>query len=137
MKPYLTACAAVVFSASVNAEELRSIPFSEAIMDAENNVILDSSHAEHPERACAADNTCPPLTLGVIAARALSVETREDRLPPEQKAKQGALAVKVLSGGNQPMQAEDIALIKSVIGKLWGPVIVHRAWQLLDPKPAK
>ncbi|MCK7475667.1 MAG: hypothetical protein MZV49_24295 [Rhodopseudomonas palustris] len=32
------------------------------------------------------------------------------------------------------LDVSDVALIKSLIGKVYGPHIVHEAWNLLDPQ---
>jgi hypothetical protein len=45
--------------------------------------------------------------------------------------------VKVYNGGTVALSAEDTALIKRLIAKGYGPLIVLKAWRLLDPSTGK
>jgi hypothetical protein len=73
-------------------------------------------------------------TLGVIATRALlATLPDEQNLSGEEKFKRFALAMKIKDGGNVALNAEDIALLKKLVGKVYSPLIVGRAFPLLDP----
>lgn len=43
------------------------------------------------------------------------------------------LGMQVEKATNLPLSAEDVAMIKMLIGKLYGPLVISRAWPLLDP----
>jgi len=79
-------------------------------------------------------DTCAPLTLGVAAANALSMNDPDEKdLAPREKARRGRLAERVYNGGNFDLGADDVALIKRLMNKLYGNVVMMRALPLLDP----
>ena len=66
------------------------------------------------------------ITLAMICCNALINQTEEDaRLPGEEKLRRFDLAT-VVYASKEPvnMKVEDISLIKTLIGKLYGPIIV-------------
>lgn len=74
------------------------------------------------------------LTLGSAAANALIMATDEDKgVSGEEKVKRYALAMKVISNKDASLKAEEIAKIKELIGRAYGPLVVGQAWALLDP----
>jgi hypothetical protein len=80
------------------------------------------------------------LTLGKVASTALLLAfPDEQNLAGDEKLKRGVLALKVCNceAGKAydqvTLSAEDIALIKKLIAKGYGTLIVLRAWPLLDP----
>lgn len=74
-----------------------------------------------------------PVTLGMIAVRALNANfTDEANLPAEEKVRRFGMALKISEGGEVDFKAEDIAEIKKVIGRAFNPLIVGRAFALLD-----
>jgi hypothetical protein len=75
-----------------------------------------------------------PVTLARIAANALLQNYPDEaNLAGAEKVKRFELAMKVSSAKKAiPLVAEDIALIKERIAKAYGPLVVGRAWQLLD-----
>jgi hypothetical protein len=75
-----------------------------------------------------------PITLGTISAEALLNLVPQDS--GEQRAKDGWLAERIFSAGAIDIGLEDAARIKKRIGDTMPPLIVGRAWALLDPKPA-
>jgi hypothetical protein len=56
----------------------------------------------------------------------------EESIAGTEKVKRFQLAVKVYSGDEVELSAEDIALIKDLIGKLYGPLVVGRSYELLE-----
>lgn len=77
------------------------------------------------------------LTLGMVAAGALYGSYPDEKdLSGDEKARRGNLALKIAQGGDQQLSVEDTALLKKLIAKAYGPLIVARAWTLLDPKGA-
>lgn len=75
------------------------------------------------------------LTLGRASMMALMQSYPDDAAAStEEKARRGLLALKVYTAGKEDLPAEDIALIKKYIGKLYPPLIVVRAMPLLEGK---
>jgi len=106
--------------------------FSAKILDLNGKSFVD-------DVKCPADQTgkrpCDDeTTLAVIAMRALLAPYQDEQnLSGEDKFKRFALAMKIKDGGEVPVSAEDIALLKKLIGKLYTPLVVGRAFPLLDP----
>ena len=75
-----------------------------------------------------------PMTLCLAATRALSVTfSDEQNLAPEKKVERFHLALRLLKENSPDLTAEEIVTIKNVVGKMFGNVIVGRAWAILDP----
>ena len=70
-----------------------------------------------------------PATLAWVTSEALLRAT--DEKDGQQKYKLYALAMKVGSGGEHDVKAEDVALIKRKIGEQFAPLVVGRAFDLL------
>jgi hypothetical protein len=77
----------------------------------------------------------PALTLGVIAIRCLTANfpDEEKSISGEEKFKRGELALRIHKDGKTSLTAEDVALLKKLVGKAYGPLIVVKTWALLDP----
>lgn len=74
------------------------------------------------------------VTLGKAAATALLMSfPDEQNLDGAEKVKRFGLAVKIREAKDVALSAEDVALVKKVIAKTYGALIVGRAWPLLDP----
>jgi hypothetical protein len=54
-------------------------------------------------------------------------------LPQDEALKRGQLALSVYKSDGAPLTAEEIALIKKQIAKFFGPIMVVKAFALLDP----
>lgn len=75
-----------------------------------------------------------PASLRVMAAMALcGTYQDEQNLAGDEKFRRGMLAMKLENGGAEQLKAEEIAEIKKLIGKAYGPWEVAQAWRLLDP----
>jgi hypothetical protein len=75
------------------------------------------------------------FTLGHACVTALDALTEESgKIGGEEKHRRGALADKIYRT-KEPisLSVEDVALIKGIIGKIFGPHVVYEAWNLLDP----
>lgn len=74
-----------------------------------------------------------PLTLGKIAQDALIAPTLPNDQPtPEEKGRRFWLAMKIHDGATA-LTAEEVALIKKVVGLAYGPLVVGRVSEMLDP----
>jgi hypothetical protein len=106
--------------------------FSAKILDMDGRPFIDDIKCpadQAGKRKCEDD-----VVLASIAVRALMAPFQDEQnLSGEDKFKRFALAMKVKDGGEVPVSAEDIALLKKLIGKLYTPLVVGRAFPLLDP----
>jgi hypothetical protein len=99
------------------------IDFTAAITDFDGNPI-DGGSPEKPM----------PLTLASVSVLALNALSREDEnLAGDEKFKRGMLAYHIHKGETDKLSVDDISLIKKLVGKLYNPMVVVRAYQLLDP----
>jgi hypothetical protein len=74
------------------------------------------------------------MTLGDAALMALETALEEDRQSTgADKFKLDDLARKIFGKKDVILPVEDIATIKTRIGKAYGPMIVGAAWRVLDP----
>lgn len=66
-----------------------------------------------------------------------SVADEDKKLEGKEKYRRGALASRIY-GAAVPiaLELEDVQLVKTLIGKIYGPRVVKEAWDLLDPKDA-
>lgn len=98
-------------------------------------VLTDIDGAPIPD--CPSGTNCaerPPLTLGRLAMNVLTATYPDEKtLSGEDKFKRGELALRVYKGGKVNLSVEDIAEIKGLVAKAYGPLIVRKAWPLLDP----
>ena len=73
-------------------------------------------------------------TLGRVACSALLASYADEQgLRAEDKVKRFRLAEVAAKGGEQEMKVEDVALLKSLIGKAFAPLIVARAHDIIEP----
>lgn len=77
-----------------------------------------------------------PATLCGVAVNALlAVFQDEQNLTGEEKLKRWELAVKVKNLPDPAeLSADEVVLIKKLIGKAYAPIIVGQAWQMLEGK---
>lgn len=92
--------------------------FTQKILDANNQPIKQENR---------------DLTLGDVSSAALFANRPDDKASSEDKFKRGILALKLKDAkGDIVLSSEEITLIKDQIGKSFSPLIVVRAWQMLD-----
>lgn len=81
-----------------------------------------------------ADHPALQLTLGFAATRALCIAYPDEQsVAPEEKLKRGRLALRIEADPHAKLTAEEVATVKKLIAKAYGPLVVARAWPLLDP----
>ncbi len=80
--------------------------------------------------------TKEPLTLKTICTNALmGTYEEEKKVSGAEKAKRFQLAMKIQSSnGEAVLQSEEISLVKELIGRGYPPLVVGRAYEILDPK---
>lgn len=80
-------------------------------------------------------NSDRPMTLGFAAMRALEFGDSDQRQSGEKKAERFALCARIYNAeGPVEVRAEDLALIKRLIGEAWTMQVVGAAYPLLDGK---
>ena len=74
-----------------------------------------------------------PMTVRLAATRALTAMFKDEQsLAGDKKVVRFHLALKITDEDEPELKAEDIVLIKTLVGKMYGPVIVGRMWAILD-----
>ena len=78
------------------------------------------------------------LTLKIISVEALlATFSDEQSLSGEEKAKRYVLATRIYANPEElDLTIEEIAKIKQLIGKGYGPLIVGQAWDMLEGNKA-
>ena len=75
-----------------------------------------------------------PMTVRLAATRALTASFRDEQsLAGDEKIARFHLALRLTDEDKPDLKAEDIVLIKNLVGKMYGPVVVGRVWAVLDP----
>ena len=98
------------------------IDFSAAIKDFDGDAVKDGDKE---------------ATLGRVACTALLASyADEQNLPAEDKIKRFRQAETAAKGGAQEMKVDDVALMKKLIGKAFAPLIVGRAFDIIEPPSA-
>jgi hypothetical protein len=98
------------------------IDFSSAIKDFDGDAVKDGDK---------------DATLGRVACTALLASyADEQNLPAEDKVKRFRLAEIAAKDGAQEMKVDDVALMKKLIGKAFAPLIVGRAFDIIEPPSA-
>ena len=103
--------------------------------------ILDLDGKDIP---VSADKDAPITTLARVAETALLNEPPVDpRQPvaaetPDQKRQRFDLALRIYQAkGAVTLSSEEVTLVKNAIAAIYGPLVVGRAAEILDPVPAK
>lgn len=74
----------------------------------------------------------PDLTLGQVALQALNSVDPQAPLQLSEAMLRGALAIKVAEGGEHDLSVEDAAKIRSLLPRVWTPIVVAVAAKMLD-----
>lgn len=80
------------------------------------------------------------LTVGNMIINALNYITEEDKLSAEEKVHRAVVSQDVYRAlkkddGSTDITQEDIVLVKKLMGELYNPLPLMRAFEILDPKP--
>ena len=74
------------------------------------------------------------LTLRLVCTRSLTAILRQDdSVKGEEKLRRGMLAERIYVNDEVELKAEEVALVKELVGRLYGPLVVLRVWRMLDP----
>ena len=79
------------------------------------------------------------LTLKSVSVEALlATFSDEQSLLGEEKAKRYVLATRIYANSEElDLTVEEIAKIKQLIGKGYGPLVVGQAWEILEGREVK
>ena len=79
------------------------------------------------------------LTLKTVSVEALLATFDDERsLSGEEKAKRYLLATRIYANPEDiDLTVEEIAKIKQLIGKGYGPLVVGQAWEILEGREVK
>lgn len=100
--------------------------FSKPLLDADGKNICIAQVDPCPDDKIA--------TLGKIVRAALYASfPDEQNLSLDEKLRRGDLAQQITGVSEIKIKAEDIALMKKVVGKAYGPLVVWSAVRELDP----
>ncbi len=76
-----------------------------------------------------------PLTMKIVCTNSLLTQTQDDQnINGNEKAKRFELAMRVYTEKEIDLDIDELKMIKDLIGKIYGPLVVGRAYQILDPK---
>lgn len=120
-------------SAAPAADEGRTVDFTTVIRDQDDNPITEC--ADQSDREC---KKTKEVTLGSVAFKALTNIDRDSagrvtELSPDESVKRGQLGLSIYKATSAKLTAEEIALIKKQISKIFSPMIVVRTFAILDP----
>ena len=74
-------------------------------------------------------------TVGSIAVEALQIfDTRDTAITGDEKVKRWKLACRIHGQDQAEISIEEAKLIKDLVGKYYGPVIVGQVWESLEGK---
>ena len=73
-----------------------------------------------------------PMTLARASVMALTGRYQDEQLAGTESFKRYQLAKKVHKGGVVELTAEDISLVKMVMGKAFGPAVIGPCYELLE-----
>jgi hypothetical protein len=73
-----------------------------------------------------------PLTLGKVCEDSLVATLPNDQPTPAEKNQRFWIALKIHEGKSD-LTADEITITKKVIGLAYGPLVIGRAYALLDP----
>ena len=74
-----------------------------------------------------------PLTLGKVCSDALIAQLPGDAPTVDEKGERFRLALKVINRPQEALTANEVVLIKKVVGIAYGSLVVGRVIELLDP----
>lgn len=78
-----------------------------------------------------------PFTLRLACTRALSAVYRDEQnVSGDEKFERGVLAMKIYNEDTVELKAEEIAMVKKLVAKMYGPIVILQVHNLLEGKPA-
>lgn len=75
-----------------------------------------------------------PILLRTLCIGALIDQELHRKTKAEDKVRNAILAQRIYQEDAPELKAEEVAELKRLIGEMYPPLIVMRAWELLDPQ---
>lgn len=142
MKSLFAALALVVAINQPSFAAEKGVDFTQAILDQDDKPIFVMECVDSTDLIvnAAGAKECREtkrvgLTLGVVAQRALNLP--EQGLDPTQAQMRGQLALNVYRSADAQITADEVALIKKQVAKMYSPIVSVRAAAILDPNSVK
>ena len=92
---------------------------------------LTQATARCPE--CGQTTESRILILRRVVVDALMAQRQDQELSGGQKVRRYAIATQIHNEDAPDLKVEDVALIKKLVGEVYGPLVVGQAWAMLDP----
>jgi hypothetical protein len=108
----------------------QGLSLNQSIKEVQMQILMDNVLAHADGRAILEKES--PVTVGKIACAALLSDFPEERVDGGEKSRRYHLWLRIKSGGIQELSAEEISLIKRLIGIGWPPLVVGQAWEFLE-----
>jgi hypothetical protein len=100
------------------------------MIDAFGKTIPDGSQAKTDDPKC---EKCAPLTLGTVVATALLSDRKDETgMSALDKAKRGALAMRMLDNKAAVLTPAQVVEIEKLL-TVWPTIIITRALPMIDP----
>lgn len=71
-------------------------------------------------------------TVQTALVNALTAEYRDEKIEGSEKMKRWVLAERIHSNKEIDLTAEEASLLKNLVGKAFGPIVVGPVWNALD-----
>lgn len=108
-----------------------TVNMTQILVDENNQPIKDQFMQGADDPQCL---KCKPLTLGAAIAHALfAAMPSEKDVTGEQKFARGMLALRIENDPAAKLTASEVTVIKDLVGKLYGGILVTRIYPVLDP----
>ena len=135
MKLILALFVMLVSSTAFATDSPRKIDFTAVLTDQDGIALTDCIKlGDDDPKKCKE----VPFTLGRASIRALTAKwPDEQNLDGREQFARADLGMRVYKSDSVALSSEDITLLKRLIAKAYGPMIIYRAWKILDPSAEK
>ena len=109
---------------------MQRIDVTQAILD------LTGEEIKQMQAAC---QTCgrpvkeETLTLREACRRSLVAMIPQEKVTGDEKFKRYHLALKIMDNDQVTLEAKELVMVKDCIAAVYNPLVMGRAWELLDP----
>lgn len=111
-----------------------ALDLKQGFTDADGKTPVVDQLAPDKAATCGEAKGVPCLTLGAALFHALLQSySDEPSLSGEEKFKRGALAMKIMDKDAADFQPAEIAMLKTVVGKLYSPWVIVKVYGALEP----
>lgn len=114
-----------------------ALDLTQRFRDTDKSFITEPNVKPGNKEKCDGRDGGPCMTLGsVIFQSLLATYNDEPGITGEEKFNRGRLAQKIQDQKAVDLTAEEVVLVKKLVGKLYTPIIVVQAYGMLDPAAA-